>query len=88
MLEANSPGTLCTLLYRMRRAFETVWRVRPADARRAPQLAAPQWQLLPREHNEACELAVRTNAVSTDVESGGVDGRRSVRGAGGWRRTS
>eukprot|EP00966_Prymnesium_polylepis_P146274 3378759-Prymnesium_polylepis.1 len=61
----------------MRRSFETVWRaLGPADAGRAPQLVAPQWQLLLPEHADACELAVQhACAVSADE----VEGRAASR---------
>lgn len=77
MVEARSSATLCTLLYCMRRGFETVWRAvgRP-NAERASQLAAPQWQLLLREHNEACEAAVVHAAVLPADKVEGVGGAR------------
>ena len=60
---AAARGQICRgahpLLYSMRRAFEGVWRAFALDDEKAPQLAAPQWQLLLHEHVESCELAVR-----------------------------
>ena len=47
LLEAKSGATLNTIIYCMRRAFETVWRaLGRTEEGRAPQLAAPQWQVI------------------------------------------
>ena len=85
LLEFKSPAVENTLLYCMRRAFEGVWRaLGTLDDDRAPQLAAPQWQLLQAEHVEATEVAVRHAAAAARAEArgGGSDG------VGGRRQTS
>ena len=65
LLEFKSPAVLTTLLYSMRRAFEGIWRALGSlSDERAPQLAAPQWQLLMPEHIESTELAVRHAAAA------------------------
>ena len=77
LLEFKSPAVENTLLYCMRRAFEGVWRaLGTLDDDRAPQLAAPQWQLLQAEHVEATEVAVRHAAAAARAEArgGGSDG--------------
>ena len=53
LLEIQSPTVMAMLLYCMRRAFEGIWRaLGTLEDDRAPQLSAPQWQLLMPDHLE------------------------------------